>query len=469
VPITSSDVAAFVAEAKPGPRALSAASTAVLDTVAVLIAGSVEDATVRIASTLKPELGGNSFPSFDPAVRVRPDDAALLYGTAAHALDFDDVSMLAICHPSAPVLAALLATGNWVDLTGQQLCEAHVIGTEVMIRMGQAIGFHHYDLGFHSTATMGIFGATAAVARLRRLDREQTGNALAIAASLASGLRLNFGSMIKPVHVGVAAANALRAVEWASAGVEASRGDLFGPGGVFEAMSGGSQVTWPDDVGLGQPFAIEAPGFERKRYACCYLLHKIIALGKEASLRGMRLSEIAGFRVEMPVGGTRPLIHPFPRMGTQAMFSAPYALIAAILDGDIGFDSFDDRSVARPEIQSRLADVLIEEVAGPALTPEQIGAAPVRLELQLTDGSSVRFERFAAPGSPADPLSPEDLEAKWIDCLRRANPSLPPIDASALYAEGVAVTRSGSLEPWLENVWSAARPNAAHSVRAVSA
>ncbi|MDB5575547.1 MAG: MmgE/PrpD family protein [Bradyrhizobium sp.] len=469
MPITSSDVAAFVAEAKPGPRALSAASTAVLDTVAVLIAGSVEDATVRIASTLKPELGGNSFPSFDPAVRVRPDDAALLYGTAAHALDFDDVSMLAICHPSAPVLAALLATGNWVDLTGQQLCEAHVIGTEVMIRMGQAIGFHHYDLGFHSTATMGIFGATAAVARLRRLDREQTGNALAIAASLASGLRLNFGSMIKPVHVGVAAANALRAVEWASAGVEASRGDLFGPGGVFEAMSGGSQVTWPDDVGLGQPFAIEAPGFERKRYACCYLLHKIIALGKEASLRGMRLSEIAGFRVEMPVGGTRPLIHPFPRMGTQAMFSAPYALIAAILDGDIGFDSFDDRSVARPEIQSRLADVLIEEVAGPALTPEQIGAAPVRLELQLTDGSSVRFERFAAPGSPADPLSPEDLEAKWIDCLRRANPSLPPIDASALYAEGVAVTRSGSLEPWLENVWSAARPNAAHSVRAVSA
>ena len=469
MPITSFDVATFISEARPGPRALSAASTAVLDTVAVLVAGSIEDATVRIASTLTPELGGNSFPSFDPAVCVRPGEAALLYGTAAHALDFDDVSVVAICHPSAPVLAALLAAGDWADLTGQQLCEARIIGTEVMIRRGQAIGFHHYDLGFHSTATMGVFGATAAVARLRHLDRDQTANVLAIAASLASGLRLNFGSMIKPIHVGVAAANALRAVEWASAGVEPSRGDLFGPGGLFEAMSGGSQVTWPDDIVLGKPFAIEAPGFEQKRYASCYLLHKVIATGKEASLQGMRLSEIARFRVEMPMGGTRPLIYPFPKTGTQAMFSAPYALVATILDGDIGFDSFDDRAVARQTVQSRLGDVLIEEVTGPSLTPGQIGAAPVRMELLLTDGSSRRFERFAAPGSPADQLSPKDLEVKWIDCLRRANPSLSASNAGALYTQGTTGLRSGSLEPWLKGVWSAARPGGAHNMHAVTA
>ena len=169
IPLTSTALATFVTQARVDDRVRSAAATAILDTLAVLIAGSVEDATARIAKTLAPQLDGQGLPSFDPAIRLRPDDAALLYGTAAHALDFDDVSMLAICHPSAPILAALLAAGPWAELTGPALCEAHAIGTEVMIRMGQAIGFRHYELGFHATATMGVFGATAAVARLRRL------------------------------------------------------------------------------------------------------------------------------------------------------------------------------------------------------------------------------------------------------------------------------------------------------------
>ncbi len=469
MPLTSSDLATFVSDARPGDPTLTAASTAIMDTIAVLLAGSVEDATTRIEATLQEETGRDSVPSFDPAIRVRAADAALLYGTAAHALDFDDVSMLAICHPSAPVLSALLAGENWGRLSGERLCEAHAIGTEVMIRMGQAIGFRHYELGFHSTATMGVFGATAGLARLRGLDREQTANALAIAASLASGLRLNFGSMIKPVHVGVAAANALRAVEWSQAGVEASRGDLFRPGGVFDALSGGTQVAWPEDIRFGEPFAIDDPGFERKRYACCYLLHKIVALGKEVSTQGICLDEIVRLRVEMPMGGTRPLIHPFPKSGRQAMFSGPYALVAAIFDGDIDFHSFDDRSVARHEIQSRLCDVTIAEAIGPALTPEQIGAAPVRLELLLKDGSSRGLECVVAPGSPADPLSPGDLKAKWIDCLRHANPSLPETAASALYRKGVTALRSGPLDAWLSDVWSAARPSNANAFRAVMA
>ena len=468
-PLTSTALATFVAQARVDDRVRSAAATAILDTLAVLIAGSVEDATARIAQTLAPQLDGQGLPSFDPAIRLRPDDAALLYGTAAHALDFDDVSMLAICHPSAPILAALLAAGPWSELTGPALCEAHAIGTEVMIRMGQAIGFRHYELGFHATATMGVFGATAAVARLRRLDSRMSANALAIAASLASGLRLNFGSMIKPAHVGIAAANALRAVDWACAGVEADRGDLFRPGGLFDALSGGTQVTWPPEVQLGAPFAIETPGLERKRFACCYLLHKIIALGIEASQQGAKLETIAKLRVEMPRGGTRPLIHPVPKSGRQAMFSAPYALVAAIHDGGIGFASFADSAVARPEVQARLADVLVEEVAGPPLTPEEIGAAPVRLELMMADGSIRRSERLAAPGSPTDPLTPDELERKWIDCVRRANPSLSAASAAALHSRGLSDLKSAGLEPWLRDVWAAARSTAAPRVRLASA
>lgn len=467
MPVTSLDLARFIAHASPGPGALAAARTAILDTLAVMLAGSVEEAAVRIGSTFEPVSGRGGFASFDPAVRLRAEDAALLYGTAAHALDYDDVSMLAICHPSAPVLAALLAAANWASMSGAQLAEAHAIGTEVAVRMGQAIGFSHYEMGFHATATMGVFGATAAVARLRGFTVAQTANALAIAASLASGLSLNFGSMMKPVHVGIAAASGLRAAAWSGAGVEASHGDLFGPRGVFDALSGGRQVNWPEDIALGQPFAIETPGFELKRYPCCYMLHRIIALGRQVSAAGLELGAIAALRVEMPRGGTRPLIHPFAASGKQAMFSGPYTLLAAIVDGDVGFASFEDRAVTRAEIQSRLADVTIEEVAGPALTPEQIGAAPVRLALGMKDGSTARFERVAAPGSPADPLGPNEQEAKWIDCMCRANPGLLPGTAAALRLRALDGLGSGALQPWLCELWSAAGRRT--TMRAVSA
>lgn len=471
MPVTSLDLAQFIAEAMPGPGALAAARTAILDTLAVMLAGSVEDAAVRIGATFEPLSARAGFASFDADVRLRAEDAALLYGTAAHALDYDDVSMLAICHPSAPVLAALLAAKDWAKVSGAQLAEAHAIGTEVTVRMGQTIGFSHYDMGFHATATMGVFGATAAVARLRGFTVAQTANALAIAASLASGLSLNFGSMMKPVHVGIAAASGLRAADWSHAGVEASRDNLFGPRGVFDALSGGRQVNWPADVALGRPFAIEKPGFELKRYPCCYMLHRIIALGRQVSEAGFDLGAIAALRVEMPRGGTRPLIHPFPESGKQAMFSGPYTLLAAIVDSDVGFASFEYGAVTRAEIQSRLADVTIEEVAGPALKPEQIGAAPVRLTLELRDGSTVRFERVASPGSPADPLGPDEQEAKWIDCICRANPGLLP-GAAAAYRlrtlEGLGSgLGSGPLQSWLGEMWRAAGRRT--TIRAVSA
>ena len=458
MPITSTDLAIFTSRAPVDERLSALAAAAILDTLAVLAAGSGEDAVGRIASTFWPQQGSRSQPSFDPGIRLRPEDAALLYGTAAHALDLDDVSMLAILHPSAPVVAALLAARPWSELTGPDLCDAHVIGTEVMIRTGQAIGFDHYRLGYHATATMGIFGATSAVARLLKLDAETTAAALAIAASLASGLRLNFGSMMKPVHVGIAAANALRAIAWACAGVDATGRDLFGPDGVFEALSGGSQVVWPDGVELGAPFAIESPGFESKRYPCCYLLHKIIALGAETWRAGVRLDEIATMRVELPQGGTKPLAHPFPASGAQARFSAPYALIAAIHDGELGFDSFADAAVARPELQARLGDVTVVEVVGAPLTAEQIGAATVRIELVMTDGSIRRLERTAAPGSPADPMSPEDLGDKFVDCVLRGSPGLTQDRARALHVDGANALKSGPLESWLQSLWSGLRP-----------
>ncbi|EZP79335.1 MmgE/PrpD family protein [Novosphingobium resinovorum] len=455
---TSSSLASFAVRQAVDEATCAASARAILDTLAVIAAGHREDPVTRVASALRYANGGDAMPSLGGEGAYRQEDAALVYGTASHALDYDDVCMLAICHPSAPVVAALLAAAPWDDLTGPALCEAHAIGTEVMIRIGQAVGFRHYELGFHSTATMGVFGATAAVARLRGLDTETTATALAIAASLSSGLRLNFGTMVKPLHVGIAAANALRAVAWASADVEASHGDLFAAGGVLEAFSGGTQRTWPESLSLGAPFAIARPGFEQKRYPCCYMLHKIIALGIEASTAGLRLGDVARLRIEMPRGGTRPLIYPRPVSGREAMFSAPYTLLVALNEGNVGFASFTDDAVARQHIRSRFEDVTVEEVGDDLRTAAQVGEAPVCLELQLKDGSVRRFERHAAPGSPGDPLSSTELRAKWVDCLARARAVAETGGtdqaAAALYDEGLDRLRAGNLAPWLNAVWN---------------
>lgn len=458
MPVSIHDIVSFSTRRQVPPATRAAAIPAILDTLAVLFAGSAEPAVATLGATFLALPGDAGRPAFAGGGSLRPEDTALLYGMAAHALDYDDVSMLAICHPSAPVLAALLACRPWDGIDGAQLCEAHAIGAEVMIRMGQAIGFRHFEIGYHATATMGHFGAVAAIARLRALPDDVVANSFAIVASMTAGLRLNFGTPVKPLHAGLAASNALRAVSWASAGIHASRGELLGPGGIFEALTGGATPGWSDDVPLGAPFAIETPGLERKRYACCYMLHKVIALGLEVAAAGLALDDIGTLTVTMPRGGLRPLSHPIPHCGNEALFSLPYTLLAAIADGDISFDSFTDAAVARPAIRRRLGDVTALEEGAAPLTAEQIGAAPVTLSLGMRDGTVRTFSRTVAPGSAADPLTTADLRAKWTQCLRRAAPALSAERAGALFDGGHAALQSGPIGPWLHSVWESLYP-----------
>ena len=457
--VSSQDVALFTVRGGVSPAALDAAGPAVLDTLAAMIAGSIEPAVSRLASALPPVPGTTGFPMIGTGASYRADDAALLYGTAAHTLDYDDVSMLAISHPSAPVLSALLAAAGWADTDGKALRDAHAIGTEVMIRMGQAIGLRHYEIGFHATATLGLFGAVAAICRLRGMDAEKTHTSFAIAASMAGGLRLNFGSDVKAMHVGLAACGAVRAADWSMAGITASHADLFGPSGMLATLSGRDRHGWPDGVVLGQPFAIVEPGFETKRFPGCYLLHKVMALGIAIAQEQIGLAQMRTIEVIMPRGGTRPLIHPFPANGREAQFSIPYAMLSAISDGEITFATFTEEAVARPGLRARLCDVVVTEAGDEPGSSEALGAAPVRIVLRMNDGSERVFERTASPGSAQDPMTTAQRRAKWIDCLRRANPSLSPDDAGDAYERADRGLESERLSAWLPALWQLAAPH----------
>ncbi|HEV2511510.1 MmgE/PrpD family protein [Bosea sp. (in: a-proteobacteria)] len=456
------DLVRFVTSATVDETAIAQSVSVVLDTLAVTIAGAVEPGPAALQRALEPDARGGAVPSFWTEASYRADDAAMLFGMASHVLDYDDVSMLTVCHPSAPVLSALLAVAPRGETSGRDLLEAFAIGTEVLIRLGQAMGFRHYALGFHATATLGAVGAAAACARLMKLDEGRTRHALAIAASLSSGLRKNFGSMVKSLHVGIAAANGLRATRLAAAGVEGAAEPIEREG-FLHAFSGGETDLWPVGLTLGAPFAIVEPGFEQKRYPCCYMLHKMIeatlALRRE---HAVALADVAAMRVEMPPGGTKPLIHPIPKSGLNGLFSAPYAVIASLADGRIDLTSFTDPAVLRPDIQARLADVTVVEVAGTAQKGSDLGSAPVTVTLGLHDGRTLSRTITASPGSRQDPLTGPQLAAKWLDCLQRAQPALAREDAQALFTEGMSLARHGEVGGWLSRLrGSAARRQAA--------
>lgn len=442
-------LASFVASAPVGRDALAGAVPVILDTLAVTVAGGVEPGVRRLAASFEPHAGPSGVPSFWGGQAHRPDDAALLVGMASHVLDYDDVSMLTVCHPSAPILSALLCAAPWDRTSGRDLLEAFVIGTEVLIRVGQSMGFRHYALGFHATATLGTVGAAAACARLWKLDVQQTRHAIAIAASLSSGLRKNFGSMVKSLHVGIAAANGLKAARLAAAGIEGAAEAIEGEG-FLHAFSGGETDAWPADHELGAPFAIVEPGFEQKRYPCCYMLHKMIeatlALRRET---GLDLPAVAAVRVDMPHGGTKPLIHPYPKTGLNALFSAPYAVMASLADGRIDLKSFTEGAVLRPGVQARLRDVTVVEAETPLRQGGDVGSAPVTVTLSPVAGGSVSRTIVVSPGSKGDPLTPAQLRAKWADCLQRAHPGVEQATLDQLFEQGMGMADAPRIDAWL--------------------
>jgi len=436
---------AFTCTAAPDMAVREDAVRAILDTLAVTFAGSVEEPVRRLQASLDLASGPRAVPSLWSDESHSAGDAALLLGIASHILDYDDVSMLSVCHPSAPVLSALLCAAPLREVSGADFVDAFAIGTEVLIRLGQAMGFRHYALGFHAT---GAGGAAAACARLLKLDQTRAAHAISIAASMSSGLQKNFGSMVKSLHVGIAAANGLRAARLAQGGLEGSREAIDGKGFLF-AYSGGETDAWHDALQLGEPFAMVEPGFEQKRYPCCYMLHRMI----QATLtlvreKGVGLADVASARVDMPQGGTKPLIHPYPKSGLNALFSAPYAILASLADGRIDLRSFDEKAVLRPEIQSRLSDVTVVESAAPLPAGITIGDASVTVTLALKDGPLLARTITASPGSKDDPLTLPQLKTKWTDCLERGAPYLNEETAGLCFDRGLDLRGVSRLGDW---------------------
>lgn len=416
------------------------------DTVAVTAGGVAENCTQAALRACRA----------DGADTLRPTDAALLLGAASHALDYDDVCMLATCHPSAPPVAALLALLPVLEKSrpGVRLDDvlaAYLVGTETTLRLGQWLGFRHYALGFHATFTLGVVGAAAACAHALRLPVAQAHTAIAIAASNAGGLRANFGTDTKPLHVGFAAVAALRSALLARAGANASD-DVWGPAGFFHAFNGGvpaEPLPWQP----GMDWAVARPGFEHKRFPSCYLTHRLIAgmLKIRARQPDVARSQPVRIAIEVPKNGLAALKYPLPATGLQAKFSGHYCAAAAWTDGRVELASFDDAAVHRADVQSLMQRTTLTERTSAG---ESLETAPVHVTVH-GDGWSDTIAVDWAPGSPADPMTREQLRLKWRDCARQGG--LPADDAQvlALLDAPAATPASDLLRPLRETLLTA--------------
>ncbi|MEL4024270.1 MmgE/PrpD family protein [Lysinibacillus endophyticus] len=395
---------------------------AIIDTIGVSLAGWKESAVEIVKNVYTLESNAQNGASlWGEPTKTSIENAALVNGTASHVLDFDDAAPSVIIHPSAPILSAVIPLAEKLGSSGKDVITAYAIGTEVMLRLGQLVDLKHYQLGWHSTATLGTIGAAAACAYLLNLNKEECSNAIAIAASMSSGLRKNFGTMTKSFHVGLAASQGIQAASLAKNGFTGSN-EIFGESGFLNAFTGGENVEQIHNliktIEFGKPFDILQSGLSVKKFPCCYgthkLIHGVLTIKEEANIT---LKDVEEISIVLPPGQLMPLVHSRPVTGLQGKFSAEYTALAALKDGFIKLSTFEDEKVMDKEIQNNLPLVKVSELEGTTKTSQEIEEIPVQVVIKSKDGQQFKKEVLNAPGSKATPLSDQEHREKWIDCL----------------------------------------------------
>ena len=382
------------------PAALHVAKTTLLDTMGVALAGSDERVARAVRALVASEVREGPASIWGTTERASAARAALANGTAAHALDYDDVCWAMNAHPSAVLWPTALAVGEAQSASGAAALVAYVAGFEAAADLGSILGNEHYAAGFHPTVTIGTIAATITAGKLLELGDVELRRAVGIASSRVSGTRLNFGTDTKPLHAGLAAEAGIMAASLAKLGVTACENAIEGPMGIAALYRGES---------TGSPrsgYALIDPGVELKPYPSCRFTHRIIDAA--LAIRARHPTKNAA-SIECTVDPFSPsvVIYSRPTTGLEAKFSMEYAAAVALLDGGVGVDAFTDARVAKDDVQRLLRQVTVTKGSGS-------GSAKVEtLRVRFSDGAADEESVHVAKGSPSKPLSRAELANKF--------------------------------------------------------
>jgi 2-methylcitrate dehydratase PrpD len=391
--------------ALPEP-AVRAACAAVVDWTAVTVAGAAAEPAEALRRALLTGAGPCRLPG--TGATASAETAALINGTAAHTLELDDIYAPGLYHPGAPTIAAALATAERLGAAGTDLVRGVAVGYEVGNRVASTLGAAHYRY-WHNTGTAGAIAAAAAAAEILRLDAGQFAHALALAATTGAGLQQTFrsDSMGKPLHSGHAAQAGTVAAFAASAGFSGTPSVLDGEIGMGAVMS--DSPSWE---AAGAPFG---PGFlvERtsvKPYPCCGHVFAAIDAALELREAGVRAEDVATVAAESYSAALAVAGNPAPATPFEAKFSMPFVVAHALVHGEVAAGAFTDGLA-----DDRVLDLMKRVELRPG---EEFDAAfPARRGARVTVAGRDGDERSATVpdrrGDPANPVTPEQLDAKF--------------------------------------------------------
>ncbi|EIE98469.1 MmgE/PrpD family protein [Saccharomonospora glauca] len=401
------------------------AARRVLDVLGNSLAATAQPPAAAVGELVREWGGEGRATGIGTGTRLPEPSAALLNGTLAHSLDFDDTHLPSVLHPSASVVPAALAVAEARGASGARLLDAIGVGVEVAVRVGMA-GYDRrlgnsvfFERGLHATAICGALGGAVAAAMLSDMDSERIADAVGIAASMGSGLleANRTGGTVKRVHCGWAAHAAVTAAGLARTGITGPPTVLEGRFGLLQAFCGDQVDLGAITDGLGERW--ELPGIFFKPYPCNHFTHAGIDAALRLRKRGVGPADIEALELGAPTAVLRTIGEPRedkikPKSGYHAAFSGPYTVAAALLGGGglgVFHEDFTDEAAADPERLALAAKVTcVPDERCDEIFPHQF---PAVLRARLRDGTQLEERVEENRGGSGNPLSADELATKF--------------------------------------------------------
>ena len=413
-------IAQFVVDTKfenLPPKAIGTAKVAVRDCLGVALAGSREEDAKICAEVARQEQAKEEASAIGQRFKTSALNAALANGTAAHAMDFDH-SFTLMGQPTAPIIPATVALGEALGASGRRILEAYAVGYEVTGKLVHSLRDSEHD-GWHAPSSVGTFGATAACAKLLGLNASKVEMALGMSASMAGGIVANFGTMTKPLHVGLGARNGVLAAKLAAGGYTANGKAIESAFGFYKVLHPGTPIDEKPIEELGNSYALIGDGIRIKPYPCGGLTHQAIdAILEFRSKQGLTAEQVERIDVDVVKHTFERIVFKVPQTSIQGKFCMPYLVARALIDGKVSLHAFTDAAVREPQVLKFAERVQMN--LDNNLKKTDPGGRPCRVTVRLKNGQTLVREAQHAKGGPEFPMTEAELRGKFTECAREA-------------------------------------------------
>ena len=402
----------------------------ILDGFGLALSGSVARTGEYLFKHIKKNSAKGKATVIGSNMKLPSQFAALANGVGIHSDDYDDTQLAVakdrvyglLTHPTAPCLPSAFAEGEIHKINGKDFLNAYLIGVDVECKISEAMSPRHYQHGFHSTATCGTFASAAAASKIRKYSFDKTLRSIGIAASLSAGLRENFGTMTKPLHAGRAAESGVIACDLSDYGWSSTDKILESPRGFFQAHGGGYDINAIKGK-LGRPWTFSKPGISIKPHPCGSLTHpgmtKMLELIKKYNIMSDQVLKVdVGTNHNMQ----NALIHHRPTNEFQAKFSMEYSMAILLIEKRAYIPEYQDKRINKSDVQKMLRKINFYKNK----TAEAAGYDKMTtlIDIYLKNGKKISGRGDFGKGSPAIPMSYDEVADKFLGCAEFAKWSI---------------------------------------------